>query len=119
MTEYYGQWYYEPFIFEEDCLMRDNIKEAMDRYAEVGCPTGDFLRAVLENDLMSAFGRADEENILAMREIVAYVYNELPANCHGSPEIVRGWIKKHRDAREAAQANSPIPHWSEHDRIPE
>ena len=99
--------------------MRDEIKEAMDRYAETGCPTGDFLRAVLENNLMEAFGRADEGNTRDMREIVAYVYNEIPANCHGSPEVVAEWIKKHKEAREAAQANSPVPHWSEHDRIPE
>ena len=81
--------------------MRDDIKEAMDRYAAFGVPTGDFLRAVLENDLMEAFGRADEDNTRDMWEIVAYVYNEMPGNCHGSPEIVREWIEKYRAARKA------------------
>ena len=83
--------------------MRQNIKEAMDRYAETGCPTGDFLRAVLENDLMEAFGRADEDNTRDMREIVAYVYNELPGNCHGSHEIVDAWIERFRKVRETEQ----------------
>lgn len=80
--------------------MRDDIKKAMDLYAEIGCPTGDFLRAVLENNLMEAFGRADEGNTRDMREIVAYVYNELPASCHGSTEIVREWIERFERERE-------------------
>lgn len=41
-------------------------------------PPGDFLRAVLENDLMEAFGRADEWNTAAMKDIAGALYNEAP-----------------------------------------
>lgn len=73
--------------------MKPDIKEALDRYVKTGCPTGDFLRAVLENDFMQAFGRADEDNTRDMKEIAAYVYNEMPSTCHGSPTIVRDWTR--------------------------
>jgi hypothetical protein len=88
--------------------MRDEIKEAMDRYANTGCPLGGFLTAVMENNLMEAFGRADEDNTRDMREIVAYVYNEMPGTCHGSPEIVAEWIKRHKEARELTQAETVV-----------
>lgn len=39
--------------------MRDNIKAAIDLYAKEKVPTGDFLKAVLENNLKEAVGRAD------------------------------------------------------------
>jgi hypothetical protein len=81
--------------------MRDNIREALDRYANTGCPVGGFLTAFLENNLMEAIGRADNENRRDLVEIAGYVYNEMPGNCHGSPEIVRDWIMKHKQEREA------------------
>lgn len=72
--------------------MKQNIVEALNRYVEHHIETGGFLRAVLENDLMQAFGRADLENRRDMFEICSYVYNELPFNCHGSPEKVQAWL---------------------------
>ena len=73
--------------------MRQDTKDSIDRYARERCPTGDFLRAVLENDLMEAVGRADEGNLLCLHEICSYVYNHIPADCHGSREIVKVWLK--------------------------
>ena len=64
------------------------------RYADHGIPTGNFLRAVLANDLMEAMGRADAENRAAIWHICGYVYNEIPSPCHGSYEIVDAWIEK-------------------------
>jgi len=65
------------------------IKDALDRYAKEGCPTGDFLRAVLENNLHDAVGHAHSDSYAALAEICCYVYNDLPArhrrrpgNCH-------------------------------------
>lgn len=64
------------------------------RYRDSRVPTGDFLRAVLENNLSSAFAHADAENMSAMRDIVAFCRNELPSLCWGSPEKVHDWIVK-------------------------
>ena len=82
-------------------LMKKTTKDSLDRYAEHGIPTGGFLRAVLANDLMEAFGRADTENRQDMFEIVGHVYNEMPSPCHGSYEIVDEWIEAAREKRES------------------
>lgn len=80
--------------------MKPETKESLDRYATQGVPTGDFLRAVLSNDLTEAFGRADDDNRRDMYDICSYVYNELPSPCHGSPEKVTAWIQRFKAARE-------------------
>lgn len=72
--------------------MTESTLAGLKAYAEERVPTGDFLRAVLENNLMESFGRADSNNTRDMEEIVIYVYNEMPAVCHGSPEKVRLWL---------------------------
>ena len=87
--------------------MRDAIKRSIDAYARDGVPTGGFLRAVLEHlDVFEVFARADEENQRDMREILCYVHNEIPGNCHGSPEVVEDWIDAHRKARERAESDA-------------
>lgn len=81
--------------------MKPVIKEAIDRYANEGRQVGGFLTAVLSNDLTQAIGRADEDNIRDIKEIVAYCYYGIPGPCWGSPEAVAAWIEKHRAEREA------------------
>ena len=70
----------------------NNLGESFERYIEHGIPTGGFLRAVLENDLREAFGRADIYNRSCMFEIVAWLWNEAPSTCWGSPEKVSAWL---------------------------
>lgn len=78
------------------------IRESLDRYVSHGVPPGDFLRAVLENDLKEAIGRADWINGPAIHHIVSYCYNELPSPSWGSPERVAAWLEeKQRERREA------------------
>jgi len=77
--------------------MNPSTKESIDKYALHKIPTGGFLRSVLENNLMESFMRADNQNREDMFEICNYIYNFLPADCHGSPERVDLWIKKGRE----------------------
>ena len=63
------------------------------RYRDHGYPTGDFLRAVLSNDLMEAIGRADVNNRIALSEICVFVHNEMPSQCHGSRKKYMAWIE--------------------------
>lgn len=72
--------------------MKQVTKASIDRYAQDGVPTGDFLRAVLTNDLMGAVGHADEENARDLVEICQYIYNEIPSISHGSKKHVEQWI---------------------------
>ena len=66
----------------------DGIK----RYVEDRIPPGDFLTAVLENNLRESFNQADEENRKALFEIVCHCYNALPFICWGSPGKVKNWL---------------------------
>lgn len=54
---------------------------------------GDFLTAVLSNNLWDAVARADDDSMKSLRFIVMFIHNELPNNCHGSKEIVVEWMK--------------------------
>lgn len=65
--------------------------EALNAYIEQGHPVGNFLTAVLENNLKEAVGRADSTNILCIPAYVIYLYNEAPSACWGSPEKVAAW----------------------------
>ncbi len=69
-----------------------HILDGIWRYATDRLPPGSFVRAVLENNLMEAMGRADEMSLAGLFEIVRYVRWEIPSNCHGSPEKVTAWL---------------------------
>jgi len=75
----------------------DFIIGSLRRYTEHKIPTGSFLRAVLENDLTEAIGRADHININRIPSIVDYIYNNLPHNSWGSKEIVRQFLEKGKE----------------------
>ena len=81
--------------------MPDRTLAGLKRYADQHVPTGDFLQAVLSNDLRGAFGRADDENLAALQAIVQYCHNELPSTCWGSPERYQAWISR-------ANTGSPV-----------
>ena len=89
--------------------MRPAIAEALDRWGSGEHPfVGDFLRAVLENDLAGAVSRADPENLAALKDIVTYVHTELPALSHGSPADCTAWQRRWRQRAESpAEAAHP------------
>jgi len=70
----------------------------LQRYIDVGCPVGGFLRAVISNDLREAVGRADERNISNLPAYVVWLYNEAPSGASGSPEAYQLWLG-HRGMR--------------------
>jgi len=76
----------------DSALIEPRFKESIDAYVATGRPTGGFLKAILSNDLTGAIARADEDALDNIPHIVAYLYNEVLADCWGSPERVREWI---------------------------
>lgn len=70
----------------------DRMLPRLQGYTEFHRPVGDFLMAVLSNDLRGACQRADDENIENLPAYVAYLYNEAPGACWGSPEKVKEWL---------------------------
>lgn len=74
----------------------EHLRDGLLRYIEHGISPGHFLTAVLENDLMGAVGRADSESARGLVGLCTYLYNDAPSGCHGSPEKVAAWVKRHR-----------------------
>ena len=72
---------------------------ALHKYAEEGHPVGDFLQAVIANDFRDAVCRADVTNEKCLRDIANFIYNELPAGCHGSRRIYKLWMMKYSAKR--------------------
>ena len=71
----------------------EDVRESLDAYVKQRRPLGSFLQAVIENNFMQAVGRADSCNVQQLPEIACYVYNEMPATCHGSPARYAAWLK--------------------------
>ena len=89
----------------------EHMLEALSRYIDGHQPVGDFLTAVLKNDLRDACGRADDTNLANLPAFVAYLYNVAPSDCSGSPEKVKAWLAakplEFHDHREYPQADRP------------
>lgn len=68
-------------------------EKSYQNYYQIGADPGDFIRAVLANDLMSAVTRADATNLSLLKEHVNFVYNVLPFVCSGNLERVSTWLR--------------------------
>lgn len=71
----------------------EHTRDGARLYIEKGTPPGHFMTAVLSNDLMGAMGRADDINRHRIFDICAFLHNEAPIGCFGSPERVKDWIE--------------------------
>lgn len=87
-----------PLIPNAD-LVPENLQESLDAYVREGRPTGGFLRAVLANDFLEAFARADHISIQVMPHIAAWIWVRAPHGSHGSYSIVDAWIQSHDEKR--------------------
>ena len=72
-----------------------DMLEAIQRYVDHGIGPGNFLSAVICNDLADAVGRADDVNIENLPAYVAYFWNECPSTCWGSVDKMKNWIASH------------------------
>lgn len=70
----------------------EHLREGIIRYVEDRVQTGGFLEAVLCNDLREAVGRADTTSFQYLKELVSWVYWNIPSACWGSPAKVRAWL---------------------------
>lgn len=67
------------------------MAEGLQGWFEQGIPVGDFLTAVLSNNLRESFGRADHINVRCLHQLVQWLYWEAPATSWGSAENVEAW----------------------------
>jgi hypothetical protein len=77
----------------------EHLRASIDAYVKDGRETGGFLRAVLENDLREAIGRADHVNVWLLPHIVSYLYNRVPSHVWGSPVKVQRHLDRKRKER--------------------
>lgn len=75
-------------------LIPPHMWNSVTRYFINHIAPGGFLTAVLSNQLMEAFDRADDVNAAAMRDWCAFLYNYAPSSSYGSPELFSQWVKE-------------------------
>jgi hypothetical protein len=75
-------------------MLPEHMREVMQLWVERGIDPGDFLMAVLRNDLMGALGKADSTNIDRLKDYGMFLYNEVPSGCFGSLENVSAWMER-------------------------
>jgi hypothetical protein len=69
-----------------------HMRDALTRYVVDRVAPGNFLQAVIRNDLRDACGRADADNLLLLPTYVKWFYNVAPGRCWGSPENYKAWL---------------------------
>ena len=98
-----------PYQFRQ-WFIPERMMGGITRYVEQGIPPGDFLTAIIENNLSEAIGRADDENMANIPAYCAYFYNEAPSPCWGSPAKRRAWLTMKAEERAAREdAKEPQP----------
>ena len=70
-----------------------HMQEAARGYVEDGGHIGGFLTALLSNDLVKTYGKADSANREAISTWIDFLYWEAPSPCWGSIEKVTKWQK--------------------------
>jgi hypothetical protein len=81
------------FVFR-GAVIPERMCGGLERYLEQHVPPGDFLEAVLCNDLTEACSRADDENMGLLPVYVAYLYNYAPGRAWGSREKFEAWLAR-------------------------
>ena len=83
---------------EMDKLPTHHMQIHVERWVHLGYPPGDFLTAVITNDLKMAVTYADDMNRLLLSEIVRWCYNNIPASCWGSMKNAKQWQQLRQEA---------------------
>lgn len=78
----------------------EDLRPALQRYIEHGIPPGSFLEAVLTNNLMESFARADQCNRNRLFDIVKFLCNEVPILVWGSRENLAEHIARKKAERQ-------------------
>lgn len=83
-------------LMDEDVFniksLPEHMQDGVTRYLEHGIEPGSFMLAVLRNDLVGAFGAADQVNASQMATWASWLYNDCPAGAWGSDAKVADWM---------------------------
>jgi hypothetical protein len=78
-----------------DYRIPEHTQTALSDYIERGIPVGGFLHAVLSNNLFDAVGKADGQNLPALKDITGWIFTQAPQGSWGSEALVLRWIQEH------------------------
>ena len=90
-------------------LLPAHMRGAMRRWIERGIWPGDFLTAVLQNNLVEAAVRADETNLYRLFDYSIFLYNEIPSLSWGSTERTEEWARSRQSEPIDAAGNMEPP----------
>jgi len=76
-------------------LIPEYMRPGLLRWIEDGIKPGEFLTAIIENDLYQAFNKADDNNIFRIQSYLKFFYNCAPRSCWGSIDRAIEWQKTH------------------------
>ena len=79
------------------CGIPEYMHGGIIRFYEDYLPPGDFLTAVIDNDLKEAAGRADSTNINCLKNYVMWFYNHAPGGTWGRQGATHDWLMKGAD----------------------
>ena len=69
----------------------EHCRAGMKRYIEEGFIPGDFLQAIISNNFVEAYKRADYTNTVHIINYADFLYNEAPMRSWGSERIMFEW----------------------------
>jgi hypothetical protein len=72
----------------------ERIVRGIKAYVEERQPVGQFIQAVICNDLTEAFSRADDEVVRCLHGIVKLFYNQVPGNAWKSKKRYEAWLNR-------------------------
>ena len=82
-------------------LIPEHCRSGLLAYLRYGRRPGDFLRAVLSNDLAAACRHADSLNRTLLSTYVFVLSHYAPDDAWGSPDNVEQWIARGNELRKA------------------
>jgi len=81
----------QEFLLAADRYGVGHAGKSLWRWIDKRTDPGDFLTAVLCNDLTKAVSKADDRNVKLIPNYVRLLYNFAPAGCWGDDETVDNW----------------------------
>ena len=73
-------------------ILPHHMRDGMERYIRYGVEGGGFMMAVLENDFIGAYRRADFINARSLHTYADFLSNHVPEDCWGSRMRVQKWL---------------------------
>ena len=87
-----SRWYGPAAICLEHLpILPESSRTAVAYWIMEGSAVGDFLLAVITNDLRKTVALGDPENVAALRDYVTYFHNFTPSGCWGNEVSYRTW----------------------------